>query len=46
MGVIGIDYAEVRQAFKDSGVAYTRRNKRKIMLIERVYLESVHTADK
>lgn len=45
-GVIGLDYAEVRQAFNEFGIEYTRRNKCKIMLMERIYLENVYARDK
>lgn len=46
MGIIGLDYAEVRQAFNELGIDYTRRNKIKIMLMERMYLENVYKSDK
>lgn len=39
-GLIGLDYAEVRKAFEDFGIDYTRRNKRKMMLMEKLYLEN------
>jgi len=46
MGIIGLDYAEVRNAFEELGIDYTRRNKLKIMLMERLFLESVKPSDK
>ena len=45
-GIIGLDYAEVRQAFDEFGVEYNRRNKRKVMLMERLFLDHVHTTNK
>lgn len=41
MGVIGLDYAEVRQAAKDLGIEYGTRNKRKIKVIERIILDGL-----
>ena len=46
MGIIGLDYAEVRQAFDELGIDYTRRNKLKIMIMERAFLESVKSSSK
>ncbi|HCY86665.1 MAG TPA: hypothetical protein DHV36_16150 [Desulfobacteraceae bacterium] len=46
MGVIGLDYAEVREAFRELEIPYSRRNKRKIQTIERVILDHVNSSDK
>ena len=45
MGIIGLDYAEVRRAAKDLGIKYGTRNKRKIKVIERIILDSVNKSD-
>ncbi len=45
MGLIGLDYAEVRQAAADLGIEYGTRNKRKIKLIEGIILSSVNSTD-
>jgi hypothetical protein len=46
MGLIGLDYSEVRHAFDALGIDKTRRNWRKIQAIERMVLNSVNRRDK
>jgi len=45
MGIIGLDYSEVRTAAQDLGIEYGPANKRKIKIIERIILDSVNTSD-
>lgn len=40
MGIIGLDYAEVRHACKELEVVYTRGLKRKIRILEQNVLNS------
>lgn len=40
MGLIGLDYSEVRQSAKDLGIEYTMANKRKIQALERECLKA------
>jgi len=46
MGLIGLDYAEVRAAAKDLEIEYSRRNKQKIKAMERVILDHVNASGK
>lgn len=40
MGVVGLDYSEVRYAAKEFGIEYSTRTRQKIMALEREILNS------
>ena len=41
MGVIGLDYAEVRQSCREAGIEYTNSFKRRIRLLEGIVLGGI-----
>jgi len=46
MGLIGLDYAEVRHAANELEIHYGRRNQNKIKVLERMILDHVNTGSK
>ena len=44
-GVFGLDYNEVRRAFKDLDIPYNTRNRKKIQAMEKEILDRDNSAD-
>lgn len=44
LGIVGLDYGEVRRVCRDLEIPYSTRNKRKIKTLEKVFLSHVNPA--